>query len=184
MEKIKELNFSQDSHEYTYDSKRIPSVTQVINFIYGPRNISDFYLQRGAEVHAIINSYIRKTLIEESIDDQLKGYFMAVKRFFRWTGKTYAFSEGSFYSKRGYAGTRDLELIDRDWIIDFKTGDPDDKRDAMQLIAYADSNRNYELYNVYLKDSGNYRIIKRPWDKVVYNIFLAGVSILNYTRRF
>jgi len=75
-----EFSFRDDGHIYTLDNVIIPSVTQTLAVKYF---CDDWYKEKGKYVHEMAELYRQGRLDEDTLDEQLKPYLDALKKFER-----------------------------------------------------------------------------------------------------
>jgi hypothetical protein len=78
-----ELLFDPDSHTYTLNGEKVPSITQIIADmgLIDTTWFTDHSRERGTFVHRIIEWHLLKELDEDTVDESLVGYLNAWKRF-------------------------------------------------------------------------------------------------------
>lgn len=118
------LQFNPDNHTYWLGERRLPSVTEVINRIAPQRDTDDWYLQRGAAVHAAINLALRHNLDWSSVDERIKGRVDSAMSFLKDVGITPASLEVPLCSiTYQFAGTVDAcgtDADERRVLVDWK----------------------------------------------------------------
>lgn len=103
------LQFNEADHSYWLDGRRLPGVTETISRIAPHPNIDEWYLQRGAAVHAAVALSLRGELDPDSVDDRIKGRIEAVLKFIQDLKLSPVMLETPFASKRyQFAGTLDF----------------------------------------------------------------------------
>ena len=170
------LHFDPDTHTYTEDGKRLPSVTEIIRFLqYDTAKAADPYLKqaaadRGSRIHTYTVLVDFGDLPDE-IDRDCFGYVKAYISFLRdytpeWTHIEHIASNPEL----GFAGTIDrVGTIDGNAaIVDIKTGTKLNKAyfDA-QLTGYAHLLRLPwvpDLYDLILSKDGTYRLLRGTYD--------------------
>ena len=135
---VSDFLFNKDTHSYTFNSVRVPSVTQILQaegFTHPYRGNSA--AGKGTRVHAATTAFDkmeRQTFLPEAE----QGYLMA---YLKWMHETeidarYAFIEKPFYNEElHFAGTPD-RITKEGLIIDIKTGLKEPAH-ALQLAGYA-----------------------------------------------
>lgn len=102
------LTFTPDDHSYWLEGRRLPGVTETISRLAPHRDVGDWYLQRGAAVHAAVALALQDELDPDSVDERIAGRIEAVMKFIRDTGLVVGFFETPFASRRHqFAGTLD-----------------------------------------------------------------------------
>lgn len=139
------LLFDHARHEYFLDGPRVPSVTEVLHAsgLIDLSQIPSFVLERarrrGSAVHQLVHYFNESDLDWGSVDPEFKGYMDAWIRYATETRLRVLLCEYRIASRRHrVAGTLDLLAIigDEGWLIDYKTGDPDDVAADFQTGAY------------------------------------------------
>lgn len=137
------IHFDPETHTYTLNGERLPSVTQILKPIYDFSAVPAGVLRRAAEygtaVHKTVELYLKDDLDEGSLDDALKGPLEAFKT---WHGDHPEFRNRvpdietlSCNAKLKYAGTPDLLYPDVA-VIDIKSRPVNLLTDPIQLAAY------------------------------------------------
>jgi len=139
------LLFDFIRHEYFLDGVQVPSVTGILHAsgLIDLSAIPPFILERarnrGSAVHQLVHYYNESDLDWGSVDQAFQGYLDAWQDFRRQTALRPLLCERRIASRRHrVAGTLDLlAAIGGDgWLIDYKTGDPDDVAADFQTGAY------------------------------------------------
>ena len=172
------LQFDPKTHTYMLDGKRIPGVTQIINELvpmqYKP---DDWYLQRGAAVHACAAMIARD--IDFEYDERISGQVKAIRKFFAEVNPETIEIEKRVFSKLyRFAGTFDLAAIinRRLCLIDYK-GSLSIERTALQLAGYSIASNGIfpgEIHlgiGIVIKEDGSYSTTKP-------------IKLKNYQREF
>lgn len=102
------FEFIESEHKYILNGKTLPSVTSLIPFNYIGDNT--YQMERGLYLHKAIELYHHDDLIEETLDEVLRPFFEAYKKFQK-------------------------ECPDIQGIIDVKSGSPH-PCNALQIAAY------------------------------------------------
>lgn len=185
------LQFTPETHQYTWNGKPVPSVTQILQVMgkyhdWNP-DASEAARELGKAVHLATELYDNDDLDEESLDPQIRPYLDAWIKFKRDSGIVILANEQILYHpKYAYAGTLDrVGMLKKDRaLVDIKTGllyptyGP-------QLSAYKNA---WEIKTgmkinsrlaVQLRESGDYRLTPyvSPND---WPAFLACLSIHNF----
>lgn len=123
------LVFNEAEHSYRLNGRRLPSVTQVLDFYNDFSMVREDVMElarwRGSLVHRITELYDKDDLIEENVEEWAVPYLAAWKRFRADTQfKIRDIEVPRASDAYGYAGTIDrLGAIGRhDWVIDIKGG--------------------------------------------------------------
>lgn len=181
---IEGLTFDEEGHIYRMRGLRIPSVTQVIDgalkdLSHIPRDVLERARHTGELVHAVTEYDAHGELDEDTVDDSIKGYLAAFRKFVAEKKPTFEWSERLVYhSMHGYAGKPDHMVV-----IDGERGPLDKKSgvvyksDVVQVAAYFSAMNcmqqdlfankpgapmpwcNYG-WALYLKENGTYRLEK------------------------
>lgn len=163
------LAFNADLHQYSLAGEILPSVTQileacrVVDYSDLPKATRVMALARGSAVHSATQFNDEGDLDEILLDDALKPYLAAWRKFRAETGFTPSLIEHRVcHPTYRYAGT--LDRIGRSnagplQIVDIKTSTVP-KWTALQLAAYVsclDEPRIYQRIGVALQADGGYR---------------------------
>ncbi len=175
-----ELKFDEANHIYTYEGRRLISVTQALSLI-DTRPKDEYYLRRGKLIHLACELYDRDELEESSVDDTIMPYLNSYRLFLTETGFIPRWIESRhFHPQYFYAGTLDRmgALNGKTVLIDLKSGAPAPKVDELQLAGYwglvKDQLTNPICFDLYLKDDGSMpklEEVKRP--RILFETFLA-----------
>lgn len=191
------LFFEPESHTYSIDGERIPSVTEVlsdvgiVDYSHLPESTREMALARGRAVHLATQFEDEGDLDEASIPDDLRGYLEAWRRFKRETRFVPELIEyRSFHPSHKYAGTLDrtgnLGGNVLNCLLDIKTNDAQEWV-RYQLAAYAaffDSPRKYIRMSVELHADGSYRLKEfacRHWQSDI-NVFMSALNVYRAKR--
>ncbi len=184
------LTFDEESHTYRINGVVVPSVTQVLDgagFI-DKQWFTDEARQRGTYVAQATQFDDEGTLDFEALDDGLRGYVEAWRKFKREAG----FTKILFIEQRvcdpelAYAGTLDRLLRwghpSYPWVLDIKTG-AKAAWHCLQTAAYAGClpgvASGYRRGSVILKEDGTYKFIKHSdWND--WRVFQAALSIYHW----
>lgn len=112
------LQFNPDNHTYWLGERRLPSVTEAISRVAPHRDVDDWYLHRGAAVHAAIQLALRDELDWSSVDDRIKGRIEAALAFLSNVGIAPELIERPMFSRNyQFAGTVDVfgDRVIVDW---------------------------------------------------------------------
>ena len=130
--------FDEETHTYTINGIKVPSVTEVIENLLGASwYTTDFYLQRGSAVHVAAKFIAQEKLFE--YDKRIEGYVKALKLFFKEVNPTVIKVETQMFStKFSFGGTLDLvgKISNKIFIFDFKNS-YEKQRLTLQLGAYS-----------------------------------------------
>lgn len=177
------LTFDHDKHEYRWNGKRIPSVTQILDPFVDLSRIPADVLERkrliGTAVHAAIELDCAGDLDDDSIAPAWSGYFAGWRKFRAESGFTIEHSERQEYSPLGYAGTLDLmgELPKHRALIDAKCTTSLYPTVGPQTAAYAQMVKEPRIkrYALLLTPDGRYNLepLSNPNDLAVFNAALT-----------
>jgi hypothetical protein len=178
------LTFEPIEHKYFWNGIAVPSVSSALDLLYG-RFAGD---HTAADHGTLIHDLCQKYLISFDRSLSTEPEFL---QFVKWVEaeKISPFEsirpEHRQYSEpHGYAGTFDILMIDRNWIVDIKTGQESKARDIMQLMAYSEALTGREkIYNLYLTDT-DYKLTPRKFSKEQFRHFLCAVDVLNFNKQF
>lgn len=201
MDQEPELKFLEETHQYFFGGKELPSVTKIMSGIvtdYTRFDKDDVTLAcvRGTAVHKACELYDKGLLDAASIDEALWPYLTAWEKFKSDTRYLFAVEgiEQRVVNKTyRYAGTIDrVGVFINDTyqsIVDIKTGQPDHAI-GVQLAAYQLAlekiptlkKLRFRRFSVHLTNDGNYKMIEyvNPQDHAV---FLACLQIYHYRQR-
>jgi len=73
------FTFNPEGHIYKVDGNQWPSVTSVLPYNYKGDNT--YAMQKGTYIHDMCKLYLLNDLDEEYLDDVLKPYLQALKKF-------------------------------------------------------------------------------------------------------
>lgn len=198
---IQGLVVDEANHAYSWEGRRLPSVTQVLRVLddFGdvPKDVLDFAAFRGTAVHEATALADRDDLDEESLDPELAGYVAAWRRFREESGFEPLLVEHRVVNLQlGYAGTVDRvgQLGGRMALLDIKSGSRVPRSAGPQLAGYWEAltwmvehgylERSLRLhyrdrYVVHLRPEGRYSLVpmRDPRDR---SIFAAALDIWNW----
>lgn len=187
------LKFNEETHEYFYNDRKIPCVTEVLKAC-GMIDTT-FYNQdgtiRGKRAHEAIEMYNMGLLRVEAAPSDVQGYLKGYVQFRLDLGsrlEIIQFEKPEFHQQFLYSGTPDLvaRIDGKTCIVDFKTGAPAVWH-SLQLSAYAAffwNSSTVDVYTLNLKKTGKYSLVKMDVDlKREFNIFLACLTIFNWKQQ-
>jgi hypothetical protein len=135
------LTFNKEKHEYRFNDKIVPSVTQIISDLNDLSSISEHVLKNkgelGTEFHRIIKLHFLDDLVYDTIDSRLVPAF---NTFLDWSKPRLdefkkALSEYKMFDQKLWlAGTLDLAL--RGELFDWKLRNYNPVVDILQLDGY------------------------------------------------
>jgi hypothetical protein len=139
------LLFDRDAHAYFVDGTLVPSTTQVLrdSGLIRLDGIPAFILEaaraRGSAVHQLVHYLNEDDLDWNSVDPAYRGYLDGWLAYRAQRGLRVLLCEHRIASRRHrVAGTLDLlcEIEGDGWLIDYKTGDPEDVAADLQTASY------------------------------------------------
>lgn len=139
------LMFDHDAHAYFVDGHLVPSTTQVlrdsglIRLDGIPSFILEAALKRGSAVHQLVHYLNENDLDWASVDPAYRGYLDGWQRYRDERQLQVLLCEHRIASRRHrVAGTLDLlaEIAGDGWLLDYKTGDPEDVAADLQTASY------------------------------------------------
>jgi hypothetical protein len=109
------LNFDPETHVYTVDGRRLPSVTQVLADIFGAKDYwTEWHRERGTAVHKAVEIIAKGGTIDPAtLDERIAGRVAGFELFLREHPllKIIESEQRFWHLKRFYAGTIDLGLV-------------------------------------------------------------------------
>ena len=184
-----DLTFEPETHTYTVNGVIVPSVTQVIKDagIIDTQWFTEWAAERGSRVHKAIEFDLLGELDEESVDEHVRPYLGAFRKFRAENDLKIRRVECHVYSPHGFTGTLDLfaDLNGTPTILDWKTGKAD-RYVGLQLSGYSvglhatHSEVACQLAAVELKHDGRYKFVKFPFEP---KVFLAALEIKKWMRQ-
>jgi len=123
-----DFQFDTETHSYYLDGVKLPSVTQVLNSTgvasYQDVPAMEYYLDRGTAIHKACELLSRGNLDEDSLDDRIKPYVEAFRKFLSDTDAVIEQTEvRTYHPAHRYAGTVDAVAVlnGRRCLLDYKT---------------------------------------------------------------
>lgn len=191
------LTRDEEHHVYTFQGRRVPGITSLMEPIHSYDGVPDWILERKAEigsfVHYATELYDQGTLDEGTLSPLLAPYVEAWKAFRRaHTGRIHAVEPKLFHHGHGYAGQPDRCMqIDSDYdVLEIKTTANLFNAVGVQLMAQKHlleaampGVRIGRRIAIQLKADGTYRLreYKDPHD---WPTFIALLSIANWQIRY
>lgn len=193
------IEFDEANHLYFVNGKPMPSVSSIlaplVDFSRVPPETLEYARQRGTAVHRATELHDLGTLDEESVDEAVRPYLEAWKRFRKETGFVPKLIEHRVYSEYyGYCGTIDRQGYMTELkgsplaVIDIKTPVQLGQVVGVQLAAYQEALRSEGIqadlrFAVQLRSDGNYRLT--PYvDKSDFSVFVALLTIKNWREKW
>jgi hypothetical protein len=113
---MSKLRFDPAAHEYWLGKKRLPTVTQVINFgLHGDevanRWGTEFHRSRGSAVHMAMSLILKDDLDESTVDPRIEKFLSSFKNFVADSGfkpRIGLCEKPMHHEALGYAGTPDI----------------------------------------------------------------------------
>ena len=105
------VEFEPDGHVYTYRGQHWPSITQILKAegFVDTTWFDEWSRDKGSMVHLAIHYDVTGELDEESLDDEIRPYLSAFRRFMAESGfKVEKSEEPGVNTTHRYAGTPDL----------------------------------------------------------------------------
>lgn len=183
------LAFDESTHTYTYEGRRVPSVTQVIREVVlggHDRPGMEWYMARGSALHLAAQMWDEGELDEESIDPAIAGHLAAYRRFRDDVGDDLTITEieKPRYHTSGYAGTPDrvVEWRGDRGILDLKTGSTAAWH-RLQTAAYAAlAPEATARLVVYLGEDSRWKM-DRHKDRSDWTVFSAALAVWRWRER-
>lgn len=174
---MSELIFDEAKHEYTHDSVRLASVTEICRFAYPdafgdiPESKREFYFERGRQTHKLWEMVEEGTADGFDFDPEVEKYRAGHALFLKQTGFR-ALPGGIEKRVKNldlcYAGTLDRigTIQNRVVLLDYKTSKVIDKPVALQTALYLLAIPGYkfsevERYGVAFTKDGKYQMSRR-----------------------
>lgn len=165
--KNKILCFDEETHTYSVDGNKIPSVTTLITHFYPiPPELPMDILRRagniGSAVHTATEYYDDGDLDWKSLDKQIIGFLAAYKKYIQQAKPKIIQSEQRVAQLEGfrYAGTLDriIEINNKSILLDIKSGKEFLYKHFLQMAAYDNCvNMPIDDYCIlYLRKTGKY----------------------------
>lgn len=183
-----DIEFDEASHTYSVDGRKLISVTQALEgagLIDGSW-FTPLTTARGEYVHKATELYDQDRLNEDAVDDDMRGYVEAWKRFRAESEcEILAIEERVWNRTWGYAGTLDrvIRLQGVTTIGDIKTGSPAPWH-ALQTAGYArckpdDAVVRYGRATIHLSADGKFKL-KTHSDPSDMDAFLAALCVAQW----
>lgn len=194
------LTFNEERHEYQWNGKIAPSVTQVLAPLYDFRFVNPEALevarQEGMAIHKTVELYCQNDLDEDDLPDWLVPRLGAFKKFVADTQfQVFGSEQQVYHPAYHFAGTFDLsgELLARrkrvKALIDIKRSFTAGPVIGLQLSAYVVAqmgslslDTTVHRYALQLRADGTYRLeaFEDPTD---FTVFLACLSMHKWKER-
>jgi len=156
-----EFKFDEESHTYTLGDKKLISATGLMkdNGLYPfLKYCTDEHMWRGKKIHEMMEFYHKGTLYIEKLNEDIRGYYFAWKKFEGETGfKALGFEKRMYHPVLQYGATPDVwGLVGHElWILDYKHG-----------IVQRSTGIQLALYQLALIACGEIGAISRPIKRV------------------
>lgn len=190
------LHFDAETHTYTLDGRRLPSVTEVlaplIDYSRVPQDVLEAARVFGSHVHKACDLFNRDELDFDSLDPALVPYVSAWKQFLEDTGAVVIASETPvFHDQLGYAGTPDVVLAwgNRIVIPDLKSTAVVPPTVGPQTAAYAKAyqrmhgGREPERRCIQLNADGTYRVHAKR-EASDWSYFLSALNCYRFKEKY
>ena len=182
-----DFEYDDEEHLYYVKGKVVPSVTQILSDvgIFDASKYPDleYYRDRGRAIHRATELWEQDTLDEDSLDDRIRPYLEAFKKFKRDEGFVTIGAEIRAYDPNYlFAGTMDRlgELRGDAAIVDIKTSQVEPWV-AIQLAGYellAPVNC-VKRYGLALRNDETYKLV--PFrDRTDRKVFLAALTVAKW----
>jgi hypothetical protein len=201
LEELKELQFEEERHIYTYKGMRLPSVTQLMDPLNDKyyknvnRDCLQFRADIGTQVHQAAQIYWETGFID--IPKGLDGYMNAFLKFVaEYNPKPIAVEVRFWHKQLLYAGTSDLICTlqgnDEPWLIDYKTSTCINKMlTSIQLEGYKQGLESHGLEIkhkaiLHLKKNGDYTFDSdySQNDKTAIDVLNALLTLYRYEKLY
>ena len=159
------FHFEPSTHTYTLSGQVIPAVTKIIGQVLPRRyECANWYLEKGAALHACIHLLVQGKLRWESVDERIAGRLRAWVKFQSENKTIIVGSEERYFSERyQFAGTCDARINfgKENVLVDVKSSlEP---QLGPQLGAYALLLKENKLYasiacGLWLREDSTYRV--------------------------
>jgi hypothetical protein len=191
------LEFNEERHEYTWNGKRVPSVTQALQLLGGyegiPMRVLEKAATRGTAVHKATELYDLGTLDWSTVSDEVFGYLEGWMKFLEVEKPEIIEVEKlNYHEKFMYAGAMDRTMILRGKkaILDIKSSFMLMPSCAPQTAAYLEMENQHikaakdkfkKRYGLRLTPDGDYEL--KEWGIYLESNFPGGVGdqIANFT---
>lgn len=184
------LQFDAEHHTYTFEGRRVPSVTQLLepikpDFSMVPPDVLEAKRLLGTVVHEACQFDDEGDLDDETVPEAVDPYLSAWRKFRADTGAVILANERKMYHPAlGYAGTVDrIASISREmWVIDLKTSVAPYASYAVQTAGYVElakavdwPDADFKRASVHLFNDGTYKLVpyKNPADAAAFRACLA-----------
>lgn len=189
------LEFDSETHTYTLNGERVPSVTQVLapleDYSMVPRDVLEAARIFGQHVHEACDLFDRDELDWSSLDPELVPYVEAWAQFLEQSGAVVIASEVRVaHEQLGYAGSPDKVLAwgKRLVIPDLKATAVVPPTVGLQTAAYAKAyqamhgGREPSRYCIHLQPGGKYRSHPRT-DPSDWSYFLSALNCYKWKEK-
>jgi hypothetical protein len=161
---IEGVRFDSRRHEYWYQRKRVPSVSEIVGLLSltDKRWYKPWHCQRGSMIHWLTQCVDQGTTDSNEVEAMYAGYLKAYERFLREHELHYDLTEIPMVNPHYlFAGTPDrIGTLDGEhMILDIKSGYPSDDH-TLQLGGYWILVGEYTRRRIvlYLRSNGTYSI--------------------------
>jgi hypothetical protein len=189
----------RDPTKYVVDTKRVPSVTEILTFSGWNRKYNDVdpatlanAAARGTIAHDLTEQYDDGLVRASDVDERYQGYLRAWERFCEQHRPSIIHSERVVISKRHrFGGTLDRFLVPtqgplagRNILMDIKTpAEPGEENWGLQtagyMIAFVEQYGDYEVerYTIRLGLTGAYELDRWPREDDVEQFIWAANTV-------
>jgi hypothetical protein len=188
------LTFAAETHQYRWDNRIVPSVTQVLQQVQDFSMVALEVLERKRQIGVALHAAIEMgdELDPDSLDELVVPFYRAWRSFMADTGYKPRLNEQPIYSvKYNYAGKPDTvgKLGRREALIDYKSAWDLHPATGPQTAAYLNGayemdlcDRDLPRFALQLRHNGTYRLepLTDPND---FSVFLSMLSIYNWKKR-
>lgn len=186
------LTFDQDTHTYRFMGGVVPGVTSIlqplVDFSRVPPAVLDAKRDLGTRVHEACQYDDEDDLDEDSVQDDVRGYLQAWRKFRAETGaEVLACEQRVFDPMRMYAGTLDRVLKYRHtkWVVDIKTAIATPATVGPQTAAYLRALGDTTVIRraaIRLRPDGTYRFDELT-DPNDWAVFVACLTVHNFKEK-
>lgn len=176
-----------ENHHYYLGDRRLIGVTETLSILDDRWKVDPFYLERGRLIHLATAYLDHDELDWSTVDERIEPYVHAYMSFKIDTGFLPGFVECPLHHYQFfYAGKIDRtgDLNDDHVLIDLKSG-VKVKVDKLQGAAYwelcrANNIPIKKVFDLYLKDDGNYSLVEIEKPKLLLPVFLACLTVARF----
>lgn len=188
-----ELRFRADDHTYWRGKTSVPSVTKILDTVLGRTwMIKPEVLAKAAEtgelVHEATALEVMGELDEDTVDDSIRGYLLAFRKFQQECRPKFLKTEEMIYHPAyHYAGTLDhmVEINRELGTLDKKSG-VESKLHHAQVAAYHEAvphsldMRPKKGWVLYLRENGTYKLVLVDERPKMFEVFIAALKCYKF----